>query len=242
MSLEILGDGDGCWYKAITSTNTTSLSIHLRGKLNKNSDTDTDGDGIYDWNEINVKLIEEFTGNKTKISNSDLPTFEELSDKMQEWVNSKKTDSSIFYVEQGYNQLINKNAGMYYRGDKEAAKAGIDRIKILPLISGPTRVDSDGDYMLDGIENEFVNKSIYWDIKDESIVILMAAPIEDKNKPLDSMEKTVFRKRTVSIWLAEIILLLLFLLLKLDLFFIPISLSLLLEGIMVVLGIIKNKK
>ena len=166
--IEICGDGDGCWYKAITSTSTTSLSIHLRGKLNKNSDTDTDGDGVYDWNEINVKLIEEFTGNKIKISNSDLPTFEELSDKMQELVNSKKTDSSLFYVEQGYNQLINKNAGMYYRGDKGAAKASIDRIKILPLISDPTRVDSDGDYMLDGIENKFVNNPIYWDIKDEN--------------------------------------------------------------------------
>ena len=166
--IEICGDGDGCWYKAITSTSTASLSIHLRGKLNKNSDTDTDGDGVYDWNEINVKLIEEFTGNKIKISNSDLPTFEELSAKMQELVNNKKTDSSLFYVEQGYNQLINKNAGMYYRGDKEAAKASIDRIKILPLISDPTRVDSDGDYMLDGIENEFVNKQIYWDIKDEN--------------------------------------------------------------------------
>lgn len=75
-----------------------------------------------------------------------------------------------------------------------------------------------------------------------SIVILNAAPIEDKNKPLDSAEKIVFRKRTVLIWLAEIILLLLFLILKLDLFVVPISLSMLLEGVMVVLGIIKNKQ
>ena len=75
-----------------------------------------------------------------------------------------------------------------------------------------------------------------------SIVILSAAPIEDKNKPLDSVEKTVFKKRTVFIWLAEIILLLIFLILKLDLFVVPISLSMLLEGIMVVLGIIKNKQ
>lgn len=75
-----------------------------------------------------------------------------------------------------------------------------------------------------------------------SIVILSAAPIEDKNKPLDSVEKTVFKKRTVFIWLAEIILLLIFLILKLDLFVVPISLSMLLEGIMLVLGIIKNKQ
>lgn len=75
-----------------------------------------------------------------------------------------------------------------------------------------------------------------------STVILKVAPIEDKNKPLDSTEKIVFRKRTVLIWLAEIILLLLFLILKLDLFVVPISLSMLLEGVMVVLGIIKNKQ
>ena len=190
--IEICGDGDGCWYKAITSTSTASLSIHLRGKLNKNSDTDTDGDGVYDWNEINVKLIEEFTGNKIKISNSDLPTFEELSAKMQELVNNKKTDSSLFYVEQGYNQLINKNAGMYYRGDKEAAKASIDRIKILPLISDPTRVDSDGDYMLDGIENEFVNNPIYWDIKDENPLYAYADTSENYGQNLAgiTVEKT----------------------------------------------------
>ncbi len=75
-----------------------------------------------------------------------------------------------------------------------------------------------------------------------STVILKAAPIEDKNKPLDSTEKAVFRKRTVFVWLAEIILLLLFSILKLDLFVVPISLSMLLEGVMVVLGIIKNKQ
>lgn len=75
-----------------------------------------------------------------------------------------------------------------------------------------------------------------------SAVILRVAPIEDKNKPLDSTERNVFRKRTIFIWLAEIILLSLFLILKLDLFVVPISLSTLLEGIMVVLGIIKNKR
>ena len=75
-----------------------------------------------------------------------------------------------------------------------------------------------------------------------STVILKAAPIEDKNKPLDSVEKTVFRKRTVLIWLTETILLLIFLILKFDLFIVPISLSMLLEGVMVILAIIKNKK
>lgn len=75
-----------------------------------------------------------------------------------------------------------------------------------------------------------------------SIVILSAAPIEDKNKPLDSVEKIVFKRRTVFIWLAEIILLLIFLILKVDLFVVPLSLSMLLEGIMVVLGIIKNRQ
>lgn len=75
-----------------------------------------------------------------------------------------------------------------------------------------------------------------------STVILKAAPIEDKNKPLDSTEKVVFRKRTVFVWLTEIVLLLLFLILKLNLFVVPISLSMLLEGVMVILGIIKNKQ
>lgn len=74
-----------------------------------------------------------------------------------------------------------------------------------------------------------------------SIVILKEAPIEDKNKPLDSVEKVVFRKRALCIWLAEIILLLLFSILKLVLFVVPISLSMLLEGVLVILGIIKNR-
>ena len=156
--VEILGNGDGHWYNAITSTSTISLSIRLNEKLNKNSKTDTDGDGIHDWDEINIKLIEEFTGKKTIISNSDLPTFDVLSNKMQEWVNSKKTDSDLFYVEQGYNQLINKKAGMHFRGDKEAAKADINKIPILPLIYDPIKMDSDDDGLLDNAyENYYEN-------------------------------------------------------------------------------------
>ncbi len=159
--VDVLGEGNSNRYKAITSTSTSGLDIYLEKKLTRNSGVDTDDDGIMDWDEVNVELIEELVGKKDEISNSDLPEFKSLSEKMQEWVDINKTDSSLFYVGHGYNQLINKNAAMYYHGDKEAAKAGIDKIKILPLISDPTRVDSDGDGFLD---NAYVN---YYDEVDE---------------------------------------------------------------------------
>ena len=42
-----------------------------------------------------------------------------------------------------------------------------------------------------------------------SVVIVFLAPVEDNNKPLDEMEQKVYRKRTLMIWISELIIIVL---------------------------------
>jgi accessory gene regulator B len=73
-------------------------------------------------------------------------------------------------------------------------------------------------------------------------VIAFLAPVEDKNKPLDSTEVRVYKKRTLNILSVEaaaIIVLLLFNLLQIS---VSISVSLLALSVMLILGSLSNRR
>lgn len=71
-------------------------------------------------------------------------------------------------------------------------------------------------------------------------VIFILSPVEDMNKPLDSVEVIRYRKRTRTILIFQIIIFFLFLILKVNGILPVISISLLALSIMLILGKIKN--
>jgi accessory gene regulator B len=72
------------------------------------------------------------------------------------------------------------------------------------------------------------------------VVILLLAPIEDKNKVLDSDEKQVFRKKSLIIALFELIIYHIFLITNLTNSYKILSLSVLFLSILMIVGQIKN--
>lgn len=72
------------------------------------------------------------------------------------------------------------------------------------------------------------------------IIILTFAPVEDKNKPLDQLEKKVYRKRTIIVFVAENMIMLLFCSLKFYIAAKCIMVSIIALGLLIVLGVIKN--
>lgn len=72
------------------------------------------------------------------------------------------------------------------------------------------------------------------------IVILVFSPVEDKNKPLDSLEKKVYRRRTIIVFTAESIILLIFYYAKIQFVVQSIMISTIVLSLMLLLGITKN--
>lgn len=73
-----------------------------------------------------------------------------------------------------------------------------------------------------------------------SIIILIFAPVEDKNKPLDQMEKKIYRKRTITVLLLESVLIFIFYFTKILFAAQCIMVSTIVLSLMIVLGVIKN--
>lgn len=74
------------------------------------------------------------------------------------------------------------------------------------------------------------------------IVCLLFAPVESRNKPIDEIEKKVYRKRTMLILSIIFIAFTVSLLLNIDTIFVTLSVVLLTEGIMLILGKITLRK
>ena len=71
-------------------------------------------------------------------------------------------------------------------------------------------------------------------------VILLLSPVEDKNKPLDEKEIQVYKKRTVAILIFEMILFIVMNFLNLQMFSVSICYAMVMLGILLILGLIKN--
>ena len=69
---------------------------------------------------------------------------------------------------------------------------------------------------------------------------MIFAPVESKNKPLDTIEKIIYWKRTMLILALILIVLVLALFLHINVLFTTLPVVLLIEGIMLALGKILN--
>ena len=72
-----------------------------------------------------------------------------------------------------------------------------------------------------------------------SIIILLLSPVEDKNKPLDKLEKRIYKKRTLIILGIEVLIILLFLVIDILSISFCMVIALFSLSIMLVLGRIK---
>ncbi|MCM1227580.1 MAG: accessory gene regulator B family protein [Clostridium sp.] len=74
-----------------------------------------------------------------------------------------------------------------------------------------------------------------------SAVILILAPIETENNPLDETERKVYRKRTKYILTIEIVIFAVFIILSKNLAAETMALGITTESLMLIVGLIKNK-
>jgi accessory gene regulator B len=73
------------------------------------------------------------------------------------------------------------------------------------------------------------------------LIIFFLAPVEDINKPLDIIEVKVFKKRTKQLLSIELIIIILFLVIRQNIISTCISVSLFTLSIMLIMGLVKNK-
>jgi murein DD-endopeptidase MepM/ murein hydrolase activator NlpD len=107
---------------------------------NKNRSNDNDADGLSDYDEI------AFDSNLIDLSKNDyLPT-------IQECINKVIVNKKYYYVAEGYTNFIKRYSK--YSSGYDISKA-LSSVRILPINSDPTMPDSDGDGILDSLNNSF---------------------------------------------------------------------------------------
>ena len=74
-----------------------------------------------------------------------------------------------------------------------------------------------------------------------ALVVLILAPVEDRNKPLDEIEYKVYKRRTILISAVELTLAMLLKLLMLDDLFIATAYSFVVLSLMLIAGKAKNR-
>ena len=73
------------------------------------------------------------------------------------------------------------------------------------------------------------------------LVVLILAPVEDRNKPLDEIEHKVYKRRTVIITASELIIALMLKLLISDNLFVAVIYSFAVLSLMLIAGKVKNR-
>ncbi len=73
-----------------------------------------------------------------------------------------------------------------------------------------------------------------------SLVIILFSPIGTKNKPLDEIEKIIYRKKTIIVWIIETCVALVFIVLDITKIHMAITLAQVIIGISIAFGKIKN--
>lgn len=91
-----------------------------------------------------------------------------------------------------------------------------------------------------GMKYLSIAKWIYYVILAAASVVLILAPVEDRNKPLDEIEHKVYKRRTVIITAAKLIIALMLKLLISDNLFIAIVYSFTVLSLMLIAGKAKN--
>lgn len=146
-------------YKTITATG--YQTIQLTSSLQQNYEwyrsnalnvDDTDYDGLYDYQEIMFTAQEDYPWsliNTDDPGNVSLYTFQEIKDILYD-INGDK----LFYVEQGLERYRSVAADNYTK----QVESLMD-IRVLPIASDPTKIDSDEDDISDCEEYFFIKTS-----------------------------------------------------------------------------------
>lgn len=133
-NINILGEGDNCKYKIVTSTGVVN-GIALKRQLTKLGHTDSDEDGLTDWQEVDTDFIEKYIGETTLkynnylIKNSDLPT--------------------LLYMVNNYEFKPYMSNVKYDLAKYAVVSDPFDTWRILPIKSSPNDADSDNDGIID---------------------------------------------------------------------------------------------
>lgn len=160
--IKIYGMGN-TFYRVVSSSGLTV--IKLDEVLTENSTTDTDDDGIYDWDEVDTEQIFRLMAKndpsnqyfRSTIYSGALP---KISDCVWYSSNSQSDEENgrKEFLDNGYKIALNKYIATHYGIDEESVKAEFDTIRVLPLFSNPTLIDSDDDGFLDNAyENNYAD-------------------------------------------------------------------------------------
>ena len=160
--IKIYGMGN-TFYRVVSYSGLTV--IKLDEVLTENSTTDTDDDGIYDWDEVDTEQIFRLMAKndpsnqyfRSTIYSGALP---KISDCVWYSSNSQSDEENgrKEFLDNGYKIALNKYIATHYGIDEESVKAEFDTIRVLPLFSNPTLIDSDDDGFLDNAyKNNYEN-------------------------------------------------------------------------------------
>lgn len=122
--------------------------------------TDSDDDGLEDWLEVDINLICEIMNLSTEDVKSlnydclpNLCAYETYCDE-----HAESLENSYEYVKKGI--------GMVQAQSKQYFNDVLENAKVLPIVSNPTKVDSDGDGIMDCNDNDLDKKGYYIDTHD----------------------------------------------------------------------------
>lgn len=147
----IYGDGkDLNFFLLLTSTRLKD--IRLKTSLNRadyylhTPVTDSDGDGLSDWNEVDIATLCKIMGTNPadvkSLKYDELPALSVYQDYYDDYVDH--SEYSYEYVKKGIG-MVQAQSMQYFDDVLESAR-------ILPVISDPTMIDSDGDKIPDCIK------------------------------------------------------------------------------------------
>ena len=141
MVVQIFGGGSSGDYPppkgvALPIIVTSYGSVYLADNLNPDNGVDTDGDGIPDWEEVHPDFKHLFEFNNGKVTK--FPTYREC------------------VGTSGHGQYTFECIGKYGEEyEDEDGHSLFSTVSILPIISDPTKYDTDGDYFNDKQERDY---------------------------------------------------------------------------------------
>ena len=130
----------------ITATGLEPLPYDFKTPI-KNDDTDYDEDGLSDWEEFDTELYKLVTGKTSDfniITAYDLPTMSQMKDYVRN-KNGDEFDEMKDRLDNAISRFANNTSS------PNSIKSDFESIRILPIKSDPTKIDSDGDDLLDNV-------------------------------------------------------------------------------------------
>ena len=144
-SSELIPEGEKP-LQIITATGLEPLPYDFKTPI-KNDDTDYDEDGLSDWEEFDTELYKLVTGKTSDfniITAYDLPTMSQMKDYVRN-KNGDEFDEMKDRLDNAISRFANNTSS------PNSIKSDFESIRILPIKSDPTKIDGDGDGIVDYI-------------------------------------------------------------------------------------------